>query len=153
MVLVPHRVPHIGYWVPGEESQVLGPTWRSRVPGPAYGSRVPSPRWRVLGGGSWVPLFRYAFQTGDINILVLRCVCFSRYIQLKSSFSDEKTSAVKSETHFGREAKENWRGKVLKENSVIDKNWSSAKLFIIVQDYAENANGNAPLIVENVWYF
>ena len=32
---------------------------------------------------------------------------FSRYVQLKSSFSDKKISAVKSETHFSREAIEN----------------------------------------------
>ena len=38
------------------------------------------------------------FQTGDINIFVLRGFFFSRYPQLKSSFSGEKTSAVKSET-------------------------------------------------------
>ena len=30
------------------------------------------------------------FQTGDINIFVLRSVFFSRYVQLKSSFSEEK---------------------------------------------------------------
>ena len=30
------------------------------------------------------------FQTGDINVFVLRGVFFSRYVQLKSSFSDEK---------------------------------------------------------------
>ena len=30
------------------------------------------------------------FQTGDNNIFVLRGVFFSRYVQLKSSFSDEK---------------------------------------------------------------
>ena len=30
------------------------------------------------------------FQTGDINIFVPRGVFFSRYVQLKSSFSDEK---------------------------------------------------------------
>ena len=29
-------------------------------------------------------------QTGDINIFVLRGVFFSRYVRLKSSFSDEK---------------------------------------------------------------
>ena len=39
------------------------------------------------------------FQAGDINIFVLRGVFFSRYVQLKSSFSDKKkTLAVKSET-------------------------------------------------------
>ena len=47
------------------------------------------------------------FQTGDINIYFLRGVFFSGYVQLKSSFSDEKTSVVKSETHFRREALEN----------------------------------------------
>ena len=35
-------------------------------------------------------IFKILFQTGDINIFVLRGVFFSRYIQLKSSFSDEK---------------------------------------------------------------
>ena len=44
------------------------------------------------------------FQNGDINISVLCGALFSRYVQLKSSFSDEKTSAVKSKKHFSREA-------------------------------------------------
>ena len=35
-------------------------------------------------------IFKSLFQTGDINIFVLRGVFFSRYVQLKSSFSDEK---------------------------------------------------------------
>ena len=53
-------------------------------------------------------IFNILFQTGDINIFVLRGVFFTRYVQLKSSFSDEKkTSAVKSETHFSTEAIEN----------------------------------------------
>ena len=53
-------------------------------------------------------IFKILFQTGDINIIVLRGVFFSRYVQLKSSYSDKKrTSAVKSETHFSREAIEN----------------------------------------------
>ena len=43
-------------------------------------------------------IFKILFQTGDTNIFVLHGVFFSRYIQLKRSFSDEKTSAVKSET-------------------------------------------------------
>ena len=42
---------------------------------------------------------------------------------------------------FSREAIENQRGKVLKENSIIGRDWSSAKLFI-VQKYTENANGD-----------
>ena len=52
-------------------------------------------------------IFKILFQIGDINIFVLRGVFFSRYVQLKSSFSEEKTLAVKSETHFSREAIEN----------------------------------------------
>ena len=52
-------------------------------------------------------IFKILFQIGDINILVLRGVFFSRYVQLKSSFSEEKTLAVKSETHSSREAIEN----------------------------------------------
>ena len=50
-------------------------------------------------------IFKILFQTGDINIFVLHGMFFSRYVQLKSSSSDEKT-AVKSETHF-RDATEN----------------------------------------------
>ena len=52
-------------------------------------------------------VFKILFQTGGVNFLVLRGVFFSRYIQLKSSFSDKKTSAVKFETNFSREAIEN----------------------------------------------
>ena len=53
-------------------------------------------------------IFKILFQAGDINIFVLRGVFFSRYVQLKSSFSGKKDpSAVKSETHFSREAIEN----------------------------------------------
>ena len=36
------------------------------------------------------PIFNILFQTGDINTFVFRRVFFSRYLQLKSSFSDEK---------------------------------------------------------------
>ena len=35
-------------------------------------------------------IFKTLFQTGDIDIFVLRGVFFSRHIQLKSPFSDEK---------------------------------------------------------------
>ena len=35
-------------------------------------------------------IFKILFETGDINIFVLRCVVFRRYVQLKSSLSDEK---------------------------------------------------------------
>ena len=52
-------------------------------------------------------IFQILFQTGDINIYFLRGVFFSIYVQLKSSFSHEKTSEVKSEIHFCREAIEN----------------------------------------------
>ena len=72
---------------------------------------------------------------------------FSRYVRLRSSFPDEKSSAVKSETGFSREAIEHKRGKVLKENFIIGRTWSSAKLFIM-QDYTDNANGNGTLAAE-----
>ena len=52
-------------------------------------------------------ILKMLFQTKDINVFVLRGVIFSRYAQLKGFFSDEKKSAVKSETHFSREAIEN----------------------------------------------
>ena len=52
-------------------------------------------------------IFKILFQTGDINIFVLCGVFFSRYVQLKSSFSDKKTSTLKFETNFCRKAIEN----------------------------------------------
>ena len=52
-------------------------------------------------------IFKILFQTEDINIFVLPDVFFSRYVQLKSSFSDEKILVVKSETRFSSEATEN----------------------------------------------
>ena len=51
--------------------------------------------------------FKILFQTGDINIFVLSCVFFSRYIKLKSFFSDEEKIVVKSETYFSREVIKN----------------------------------------------
>ena len=63
-------------------------------------------------------IFKILFQTVDINIFVLHGVFFSGYVKLKSSFSDKKTLAVKSETRFSREAIKNYCGKVLKENSI-----------------------------------
>ena len=52
-------------------------------------------------------IFKILFQTGAINVFVLHGVLFYTYAQLKSSFSGEKTSVVKSETYFSREAVEN----------------------------------------------
>ena len=60
-----------------------------------------------------------------------------------------KKTAVKPEALFSREAIKVHRGKLLKENSIIARSWSSAKLFI-VQNFTDNANGNAPLTGENV---
>ena len=48
-----------------------------------------------MGSKSVSQIFKILFQTGDINIFVLHGVIFSRYVQLKSSFSDKKTSVVK----------------------------------------------------------
>ena len=45
-----------------------------------------------------------SFQTGDINIFVLRGVFSSGYFRLKSPFLTKKISAVKSEANFSREA-------------------------------------------------
>ena len=54
---------------------------------------------------------------------------------------------MKSETNVSREGIENQGGKVLKENSIIDRSLNSAKLFI-VQDYTENAKGDVTLIIK-----
>ena len=50
---------------------------------------------------------------------------------------------MKSETYFSRETIENLRAKMLKENSIVGRGWSSVKLFI-VQNYTENTNGDVP---------
>ena len=47
------------------------------------------------------------FKLEILNIFVLRCVYFSRYVQLRSSISDEKSISGEIETHFRREAIEN----------------------------------------------
>ena len=58
-----------------------------------------------MGLKSMSQIFKILFQTGDINVFVLHGVFFSAYVQLKSYFSGEKkTSTVKPETHFSREA-------------------------------------------------
>ena len=49
-------------------------------------------------------IFKILFQTGDKNISKDRGVLLSRFAQLKSYFSEENTSEVKSEPHFCREA-------------------------------------------------
>ena len=49
-------------------------------------------------------IFKILFQTGNSNISVLRGVLLNRFAQLKSYFSEENTSAVKSEPQFCIEA-------------------------------------------------
>ena len=49
-------------------------------------------------------IFKILFQTGNINIFVLRGVFFNGYVQKKYPFLTNKTSTVKSEAYFGREA-------------------------------------------------
>ena len=75
------------------------------------------------------------FQTEDINIFVIHDVFFASYVPPKSSFSDEETSAVKSEKLS--------KIKVAKGNSISGKSWSSTKVFVM-QNYTENTNGDVP---------
>ena len=44
----------------------------------------------IMSSKSVSQIFKILFQTGDINIFVLRRVFLSRYFQLKNTFSDEK---------------------------------------------------------------
>ena len=82
-------------------------------------------------------IFKILFQTGDVNIVDLRGVIWSRYAQLKSYFSDKKTSSVKSDTNVSREAIGNYRGKILKKPSIIDRSWSPAKSLIDIFSFFE----------------
>ena len=56
-----------------------------------------------MSSKSMSQIFKISFQTGDFNIFVLPGVFFSRY----APFLTKKTSAVKSERYFSREAIEN----------------------------------------------
>ena len=56
----------------------------------------------LMSSKSASQIFKILFKTRDINCFALRGVFFSRYFQLKS-FSHEKPSTEKSETHFRRE--------------------------------------------------
>ena len=47
-----------------------------------------------MNSKSMSQIFKILFQTGEINIFVLLGVCFSRYVQLKSSFSDSLVRMV-----------------------------------------------------------
>ena len=51
--------------------------------------------------------FETLFQTGDVNIFVLRGVFLVDMFKQKATFLTKKTSAVINETHFRREAIEN----------------------------------------------
>ena len=52
-------------------------------------------------------IFKMFFQTVDINFFVLRGVFIDNIFKEKAPFPTKKTSAVKSETEFSREAIEN----------------------------------------------
>ena len=95
---------------------------------------------------------RFSKSYFKLEILIFLSFVVSFLVDMfgeKAPFLTKKISAVKSEAYFSREAIENKRGKVLKENSIIGRIWSSGKLFIM-QIYADNANGSVPLTVENV---
>ena len=94
-------------------------------------------------------ILKILFQTGYVNIFVLHGVFFSRYVKPKNFLFWWKKHQWWNLRHT---LLEKLCGKVLKENSIIGRSWSSAKLFI-VQNYTENANGYVPLTVENVWHF
>ena len=52
-------------------------------------------------------IFKILFKTGELNISVLHGVFFSRYVPLKSSFSDEKNIRGEIWGKFSSEATEN----------------------------------------------
>ena len=66
-------------------------------------------------------ILKILFQIGDINIFNLRGAFSSRYVELKSSFSNEEEINGEICEIGGN------RGKV-KENTINDRSWSSAKL-------------------------
>ena len=95
-------------------------------------------------------ILKILFQTGDIIFFVLYGVFFSRYVQLKSSFSDkENISGEIWDTFFQRSYRKlTW--KIIKGKF---HHWQKLEPLFIVQNYTENANVYVPLTVENVWHF
>ena len=59
---------------------------------------------------------------------------------------------MESKKNFYRKAVKVERGKVLKENSIAGRTWSSGKLFVL-KNNTTIANRNMPLIVENLIFF
>ena len=59
---------------------------------------------------------------------------------------------MESKKNFYRKAVKVERGKVLKENSIAGRTWSSGKLFVL-KNNTTIANWNVPLIVENLIFF
>ena len=66
-----------------------------------------------------------------LEIFVLHGVFLLIYSTKICSFSDEKKISGNTETHFGKEAFGNYCGKVLNENSIVGRSWSSENLFIM----------------------
>ena len=57
-----------------------------------------------MSSESMSQIFNILFQTGNINVCLLRGVFFNRSVQLKRHFLTKKTSVTKSEAHCSREA-------------------------------------------------
>ena len=76
-------------------------------------------------------IFKILFQTGDI-IFVLHGVFFSRYVQLQSSFSDEKKN-ISGETRDTLY----WRSyRILTSQSIKEKfhHWQMLELYKVVHN-------------------
>ena len=94
-------------------------------------------------------ILKILFQTGDINIFVLRGVFFSRYVQLKSSFSDEKYIAWNLRHASVEKLSKTNMAKY--ERKILSLAEVGALQCYSVQNCTENANGDdVPLTVENV---
>ena len=99
-------------------------------------------------------IFKFLFQIGDINVFVLHGVYFSKYVQLKSSFSDKKHQWWNLRYTLAEKLSKINTGKysIFKKNSILLKSWSSGRLFIM-QNYTEKANEDEYLTAENVIFF
>ena len=94
-------------------------------------------------------IFKILFQNGDINNFVPRGVFFSRYSQLKSSFSDEKNISGEIWDTFYYRSYQSLTWLSIKKNCIIGSSRSFAKLFIM-QKCTHNPNGDVPSAGENV---
>ena len=93
-------------------------------------------------------IFGVKFQIRDINIFVHRGVISVLHFQVKSGFSSEKKHPWENLRFTFVEKMLKVKRSKIKENSVADRTWSSAKLLILINGTAIG-DRDVPLTAQN----